>query len=140
MKVSDVMTAQVVTAKPATTVQQLAKTMAEIDSGVLPILEDGKVVGLVTDRDIVVRVIATGGDLSTPASEIMSDEVQTCREEDNLADATAKMAAQGIRRLLVMNEHGNLCGIVSLGDIALDYGDKVVGHTLEEISAAPATH
>ncbi len=140
MKVSDVMTAQVVTAKPATTVQQLAKTMAEIDSGVLPIVEDGKVVGLVTDRDIVVRVIAAGGDLSTPVSEIMTDEVHTCREDDNLADATAKMAAQGIRRLLVLNEHGNLCGIVSLGDIALDYGDKVVGHTLEEISAAPATH
>ena len=136
MKVSDVMTAQVVTAKPATTVQQLAKTMAEIDSGVLPIVEDGKVVGLVTDRDIVVRVIAAGGDLSTPVSEIMTDEVHTCREDDNLADATAKMAAQGIRRLLVLNEHGNLCGIVSLGDIALDYGDKVVGHTLEEISAA----
>ncbi|MFO1015171.1 MAG: CBS domain-containing protein [Caulobacteraceae bacterium] len=140
MKVSDVMTAQVVTAKPTTTVQQLAKTMSEIDSGAVPILEDGKVVGLVTDRDIVVRVIATGGDLSTPASDIMSGEVQTCREEDNLADATAKMASQQVRRLVVLNEDGRLCGIVSLGDIALDYGDKVVGHTLEEISAAPATH
>ena len=140
MKVSDVMTAQVVTAKPTTTVQQLAKTMSEIDSGAVPILEDGKVVGLVTDRDIVVRVIATGGDLWTPASDIMSGEVQTCREEDKLADATAKMASQQVRRLVVLNEDGRLCGIVSLGDIALDYGDKVVGHTLEEISAAPATH
>ena len=140
MKVSDVMTAQVVTAKPSTSVKDLAKTMSEIDSGAIPIIEDGKVIGLVTDRDIVVRVIAAGLDLSTKASEIMSDDVQTCLEEDNLADATAKMASHSIRRLVVLNESGRLAGIISLGDIALDYGDKVVGHTLEEISAAPATH
>lgn len=140
MKVSDVMTAQVVTAKPETTVREIAKTMAEIDTGALPIVQDGKVMGLVTDRDIVIRLLANDGDPNGPVSEIMSTEVQSCKDEDNLADATAKMAAQSIRRLVVLNDEGRLAGILSLGDVAMDYGAKKVGATLEEISAAPADH
>lgn len=138
MKVSEVMTAQVVTAKPTTTVKEIARMMSEIDSGVIPIAEDGKVLGLVTDRDIVVRVVADGGSLDAAASEIMSDDVQSCQEEDNLADATAKMGNHQIRRLVVYNDAGRLAGILSLGDVAIDYGAKAVGRTLEEISAEPA--
>lgn len=138
MKVSEVMTAQVVTAKPKTTVKELARMMSEIDSGVIPIAEDGKVLGLVTDRDIVVRVVADGGSLDTAASEIMSDEVQSCLAEDNLVDATAKMGSHQVRRLVVYNDAGRLAGILSLGDVAMDYGAKAVGRTLEEISAEPA--
>lgn len=139
MKVSEVMTAQVVTAKPKTSIQDIARLMSEIDSGVIPIAEDGKVLGLVTDRDIVVRVVADGGALDAPASEIMSDDVQSCQAEDNLADATAKMGAHQVRRLVVYGEAGRLAGILSLGDVALDYGAKAVGRTLEEISAEPAS-
>lgn len=139
MKVSEVMTAQVVTAKPNSTVKQVAKTMSEIDSGVIPVVEDGKVLGLITDRDIVVRVVAEGGSLDAPVSEIMTDEVQSCQEEDNLADATAKMGNHQVRRLVVLNDAGRLTGILSLGDVAMDYGAKAVGKTLEEISAEPAT-
>jgi CBS domain-containing protein len=138
MIVKDVMTAQVVTAKPSTTVTEIARMMSQIDSGSVPIAEDDKVIGMVTDRDIVLRVVAKGGALDTPASEVMSDGVFSCKEEDSVADAAAKMGAEQVRRLVVNNEAGGLAGIVSLGDIALDYGAKAVGRTLEEISEEPA--
>jgi len=134
MKVSEAMTAQVATARPTDSIRKVAGVMVNVDSGVVPVLEDGKVVGLVTDRDIVVRVVATGGDLDMAVSEVMSDGVQSCGEDDNLADAAAQMANHQIRRLVVTGEKGDLVGILSLGDIALDYGAKVVGKTLEEIS------
>jgi CBS domain-containing protein len=137
MKVSDAMTSQVSVARPTDSIRQVAETMAKVDSGVVPVVEDGKVVGLVTDRDIVIRVVAEGGDLEGPVSAIMSDDVQTCSADDNLADAAAQMASHQIRRLVVTGEKGDLVGILSLGDIATDYGAKVVGKTLEEISAEP---
>lgn len=134
MKVADVMTAQVATARPTDTVREIAATMANVDSGAVPVVADGKVLGLVTDRDIVLRVVAEGGNLDTKASEFMTEDVQTVSEETNVADAAAKMASHQIRRLVVTGEKGNLVGILSLGDIALDYGAKQVGKTLEEIS------
>ena len=140
MKVSEAMTAQVVTATPQTPVSEIAKLMAKIDSGVIPVLDDGKVAGMVTDRDIVIRVVAKGGSIDTPASEVMTQGAESCLEDDNVADAAAKMGSLQIRRLMVMNDDGKVAGILSLGDIALDYGDKAVGHTLEEISAEPASH
>ena len=134
MKVSEAMTAQVATAGPTDSVQKVAGIMLNIETGAVPIVEGDKVVGLITDRDIVLQVVAKGGQLSTPASEVMSGDVQTCKEDDNLADAAAQMASHQIRRLIVANDAGKLVGILSLGDIAVDYGAKVVGKTLEEIS------
>lgn len=139
MNVSEAMTAQVATASPGDSVRKVAGVMVNVDSGVVPVVEDGKVLGLVTDRDIVLRVVAVGGDLDTPVSKIMSEDVQTCGADDNLADAAAQMANHQIRRLVVTGEKGDLVGILSLGDIAQDYGAKVVGKTLEEISAEPAS-
>ena len=136
MKVSDAMTSQVSTAAPTDTVRKVAQVMAHVETGAVPIVENGKVVGLVTDRDIVLRVVAEGRSFDSPISEAMSDgEVQSVREDDILADATAKMASHQIRRLVVLNDAGNLTGILSLGDVAKDYGAKQVGKTLEEISA-----
>ena len=135
MKVSDAMTSQVSTAAPTDTVRKVAQVMAHVETGAVPIVENGKVVGLVTDRDIVLRVVAEGRSFDSPISEAMSEgEVQSVREDDVLADATAKMASHQIRRLVVLNEAGNLTGILSLGDVAKDYGAKQVGRTLEEIS------
>jgi len=141
MNVSEVMTAQVVTATPRTTISEVARTMAKIESGAVPVVDDGRVVGLVTDRDIVIRVVAEGLGLDTPVADVMTANVETCRETDNVADATAKMGSKQIRRLVVMDEQGKLAGIISLGDIAVDYGAKKVGETLEEISEnTPAAH
>jgi CBS domain-containing protein len=140
MNVSEVMTAQVATAKPDTTIRAVGKMMAEVDTGVIPIADGGQVIGLVTDRDIVLRAVAEGADLDAPVSTIMTGDVESCREDDNIADATAKMARLQIRRLIVLSESGSLAGIVSLGDIAKDYGAKKVGQTLEEISEQPSMH
>lgn len=141
MQVSEVMTAQVTTATPRTTIKDVARTMAEVESGAVPIVDDGKVVGLVTDRDIVLRVVAEGKGLETPVSQVMTEGVETCREDDNVADATGKMSSKQIRRLVVLNENGKLAGILSLGDVAIDYGAKAVGKTLSEISEnTPAAH
>ncbi len=135
MKVSEVMTAQVVTAKPTDSIQTVARQMRDSDIGSLPVFDDGKVVGLVTDRDLVVRMLAEGADAASPVSQAMTEDVQTCREDDSLADATAKMGNHQLRRLVVLNDSGALAGILSLGDVAVDYGNKQVGHVLEEISA-----
>jgi len=141
MNVSEVMTAQVVTATPRSTIAEVAQTMAKIESGAVPVVDDGKVVGLITDRDIVIRVVAEGLGLDTAVADVMTADVETCKEDDNVADATAKMGAKQIRRLVVLNEQGRLAGIISLGDIAIDYGAKKVGQTLEEISeSTPAAH
>jgi len=83
----------------------------------------------------VLRAVAEGRSFADPVSEVMTDEVQSCKADDNLADAAAQMANHQLRRLIVTDDSGNLAGILSLGDIAVDYGNKVVGHTLEEISA-----
>lgn len=135
MKVSDAMTSQVSIARPTDSIRQVAQTMAKVESGVVPVVEDGKVVGMVTDRDIVLRVVAEGRSFDSPISEAMSDgEVLSVKEDDVLADATAKMANNQVRRLIVLNDAGDLTGILSLGDVAKDYGAKQVGKTLEEIS------
>lgn len=135
MKVSDAMTSQVSIARPTDSIRQVAQTMAQVESGVVPVVEDGKVVGVVTDRDIVLRVVAEGRSFDSPISEAMSDgEVLSVKEDDVLADATAKMANHQVRRLVVLNDAGALSGILSLGDVAKDYGAKQVGRTLEEIS------
>jgi CBS domain-containing protein len=125
---------QVATTKPSSTIAEVARTMAEVETGAVPVTDDGKVVGLITDRDIVIRVVADGLGLDSPVSQVMSEDVQTCHEDDNVADAAAKMGSHQIRRLVVLNERGKLAGILSLGDVALDYGAKAVGKTLEEIS------
>jgi CBS domain-containing protein len=141
MKVSEVMTAQVATATPRSTISDVAATMAKIETGAVPVVDDGKVVGLITDRDIVLRVVAEQLGLDTPVAQVMTEGVETCGEEDNVADAVAKMGAKQIRRLIVLDERGGLAGILSLGDVALDYGAKQVGKTLEEISEnTPSAH
>jgi CBS domain-containing protein len=141
MNVSEVMTAQVVTATPRSTIAEVAQTMAKIETGAVPITDDGKLVGLITDRDIVIRVVAEGLGTDTPVADVMTEGVETCKEDDNVADAAARMGQRQIRRLVVLNEQGGLAGILSLGDIAGDYGAKAVGRTLEEISEnTPAAH
>ena len=137
MKVSEVMTAQVASAQPGSTIKAVGKMMSDVDTGAIPVVEDGRIVGLVTDRDIVLRAVAEDADLDAPVSTIMTPDVQTCSEEDSVADAVGKMSNLAIRRLVVVDDGGRMVGIVSLGDISKDYGAKQVGKTLEDISFAP---
>jgi len=134
MKVSDVMTRDVQVANPSDTIEVIARRMSEIDSGVMPIVDGGRIVGVITDRDIVVRVVGEGRDNEIPVSEVMTSPVETCLESDRLKDATVKMAELQMRRLVIVDDQGNLTGILSLGDVAREDSARTVGHTLEEIS------
>lgn len=134
MKVSDVMTRDVEVAAPSDTVAEVARRMSEIDSGVMPIVEGERIVGVITDRDIVVRVVGEGRDNEIPVSEVMTSPVETCEAGDSLKAATKKMADLQMRRLVIVDEAGALAGILSLGDVAREHSARAVGHTLEEIS------
>ncbi len=134
MKVSDVMTHAVQVARPTDTVAEVARRMSEIDTGVMPISEGDRIVGVITDRDIVIRVVGEGRDTGIPVSEVMTAPVETCRDSESLKDATKKMADLQMRRLVIVNDEGKLTGILSLGDVAREHSARAVGHALEDIS------
>ncbi|HEX2559178.1 CBS domain-containing protein [Phenylobacterium sp.] len=134
MKVSDVMTRDVQVASPTDTVADVARRMSEIDSGVMPIQQGGQIVGLITDRDIVIRVVGEGRDNEIPVSEVMTSPVETCLASESLKTATKRMADLQMRRLVIVDDQGSLAGILSLGDVAREASARALGHTLEEIS------
>jgi CBS domain-containing protein len=134
MKVADVMTRDVQVASPTDTIASVARRMSEIDSGVMPVAENGTIIGVITDRDIVVRVVGEGLDSEIPVSEVMTTPVETCSESESLKSATKRMAELQMRRLVILDDHGRLAGILSLGDVARDGPARAVGHALEEIS------
>jgi len=132
MLVRDVMTKQVVIAAPDASIRQVAQMMSQIDSGAIPIV-NSEVLGIVTDRDIVLRAVAEGLDLDHPVSDIMTAGVESCLENDDLSEASQRMSELQMRRLLVFDQAGNVCGILSLGDVAV-LDEALAGVTLEEIS------
>jgi CBS domain-containing protein len=140
MKVRDVMTRDVEVAQPGDTIRDVAQLMADIDAGVIPICDGSNVLGVVTDRDIVLRIVAQGRSLDTPATEIMSGPIEFAFEDDDLDEAAEKMARQQVRRLMVLDEDRTLCGILSLGDVARENSAKETGRTLEKISEPGGLH
>jgi CBS domain-containing protein len=134
VKVREIMTVQVISAKPTDTVEDVARMMSEIDSGAIPVIEDNFVVGMITDRDIVIRVVAERKDGFTPVSNVMTEGVESCLEDDDIAEAARRMAELQMRRLVVFNGEGKLSGIISLGDIAIDHQGNLATEALEEIS------
>ena len=134
--VTDVMTRNVRTLAPGATVADAAKAMRELNVGVIPVCEGGKLLGVVTDRDIVVRAVAEGLDGGTPLSTVMSSDVRTARETDDLDTVLADMASRQIRRLPVLDASQRLAGIISIGDIAVKGQDEEdVGQSLADISS-----
>ena len=140
MKVFEAMTPDVVTVSPDATLTEAARLMRESDIGPLPVCEDKRIVGMLTDRDITVRAIAEGRDPNaTRVSEVMTPEVISCMEADDVERAAQLMQGAQLRRLLVVDAEGRLAGIVSLGDLALQTGDDALsGQTLERVSEPPA--
>ena len=117
--VAQVMTRGVRTMRPDDTVVQAAKCMDELNVGVIPICDGDKLVGMVTDRDIVVRGVATDGQLGTmKLADVMSGHVRCAREDDDIDQVLGEMAEAQIRRLPVVDGNQKLVGIVTLGDIA----------------------
>jgi CBS domain-containing protein len=139
-KVRDIMTAEVETAEPDTTLDEIATMMRDGDVGAIPVLEDDEVVGIVTDRDIVVRCIAEGKDpAETTVDDVLSEDLETASPDMDLQEAARIMSGRQIRRLPVV-EDNRLVGIVSLGDIAVKHEDEAVsGRALENISEGAKT-
>jgi CBS domain-containing protein len=123
VKVGEIMTRGVEVARPDDSLQQAAGRMAELDTGVLPVGEGDRLVGMLTDRDIAIRAVARGKGPDAKVSEAMTPEVRYCFEDEDLDDVVRTMGENKVRRLPVMSRDKRLVGIVSLGDVAL-YGDS----------------
>ena len=134
-RISEVMTSNPQSVDPSTTVVEAARLMRDGDVGSLPVVEDGKVVGMVTDRDIAVRAVAEGKDpQGTKVGEIASKELVTVDPQQDLDEALRLMARHQVRRLPVVEEDGRLVGVVAQADVASEAGDEKTGELVEEIS------
>ena len=136
MQVSRAMTTNVVSVPADTTLMEAARLMKGLDVGPLPVREDGRLIGVVTDRDITVRATAEGKDpLTTEVREVMTPDVVYCRVDQDVEQVARLMQEAQLRRLLVVDGEMQLVGIVSLGDLVLHSGDdKLAGQTLASVS------
>jgi CBS domain-containing protein len=134
MKVKEIMTPEVVVASPKDTLQHAAQIMEENDFGVLPVGEDDRLVGMLTDRDITIRAVARGKapDRCT-VGEVMSNDIKYIYDDETLEDASRNMSELQLRRLPVLNRKKRLVGIVSMGDLALNAKDNA-GKALKDVS------
>jgi CBS domain-containing protein len=140
MNIRDVMTPNPRTVSPQDTIQNAARIMRDEDTGVVPVVDNGKPVGVITDRDIVVRAVAEGGQLNRPVRDIVTNELVAATPEMSVREATELMSAHQVRRLPVV-ENNRLVGIVSIGDIAVKEGrDSRVGDALQHISEGVKEH
>jgi CBS domain-containing protein len=130
------MTRNVRTADPDMTIAEAAALLRDGDMGSVPVIRDGKLVGIVTDRDIVVRTLADGKGPQTPISAAMSTELFTVGPDDFVFEAIRLMGDRQVRRIPVVDEDGTLAGIISMADVALETEDQAeIAETLEEISS-----
>jgi CBS domain-containing protein len=118
MRVSDVMTPQVQFVHPEQTLQQAATLMAELDIGALPVGENNRLVGMITDRDISIRAVAEGRPAGTKVREIMTPSVKYCYEDEKVDHVAHNMGDIQVRRLPVVDSDRQLVGIVTVGDLA----------------------
>jgi CBS domain-containing protein len=140
MQVRDAMTEDVRIANPKQTIRDAARMMAEIDAGFIPVGDNDRLVGMITDRDIAVRAVAMGKGPDTPISEVMSREVKYCFEDDDIDDVARNMADLKLRRLPVLNEDKRLVGVISISDIALSEGPDPAGEAICGISEPGGLH
>jgi CBS domain-containing protein len=140
MRVGEVMTRGVRVANPDQTIGEAARLMAEIDAGALPVGEDERLVGMITDRDIAVRAVARDMPASTKVREIMSEEVLYCFEDEDVADVAQNMSDGKVRRLPVVDRDKRLVGIVSLGDVSKSENAAAAGQAVAEISTPGGAH
>lgn len=118
MRIADIMTKDVHVASPDDTIATIAREMAENDIGFLPVGQNDRLVGMITDRDIVVRCVADGRDDKTRVADIMTSDVKYCYEDEDVSEVARNMGDEQIRRLPVVNRNKRLVGIVSLADTA----------------------
>jgi len=136
MKVREIMTTNVECVSPDAGLLELANKMKTLDVGFIPICESDRLVGTVTDRDIVIRGLAGGKSINTcKARDIMTKDVFWCFEDEDVKEVDSKMREKEVRRMLILNPEKRLVGVVSIGDIS-KVEEKESGKTLKDITEA----
>ncbi len=137
MLVKEVMSTKVEAIAPTTTIRECARKMDQLNVGVLPVWQDGALVGLVTDRDICCRIVGAGKDPArTPVREIMTKAVTSCFEDQDCKEAARLMRNKGVRRLTVVNRQQATVGLLSVDDLARCSHD-LAGEVLEAVAPWP---
>lgn len=136
MKVRDLMSKDVQVARPGDTLQEVARRMHDGDFGFMPVADADRLIGTITDRDIVIRAIAGGVSPSVPVVEFITRDPHTARADDDLKTVLDAMGSRQIRRLPVLDKDDRLVGVVSLGDLSTRVKEKYAGEALEDISRA----
>jgi len=135
MKVKDVMHKGTTCVEPSTPVKEIAKRMRDGDVGAIPVKADGRLVGIVTDRDITCRALADSGNpAKMTAKDIMTKDVVCCSPDDDVQVAIEAMEAKQIRRLPVTDSHKTMIGMLSLGDISHNVSKELSGEVLRAVS------
>ncbi|MFO1068316.1 MAG: CBS domain-containing protein [Geminicoccaceae bacterium] len=140
MRISEVMTRNVCLTSPRSSLLEAAQTMAAIDAGSLPVGENERLVGMITDRDIAVRGVARGLGPEARVAEVMSPDVKYCYEDEEIGEVARNMAAIKVQRLPVLNSDKRLVGIVSLGDLAQHADDPTAGAAVSGIKEPGGPH
>ncbi|MBW8744576.1 MAG: CBS domain-containing protein [Sphingomonas sp.] len=140
MKVNECMTREVTIVDPDDTIEEAARTMADIDAGILPVGEDDRLVGMVTDRDIAIRGVGQGREPSAKVRDVMSPEVRYCFDDDDAEDVLNNMAELQVRRMPVLSRSKRLVGVISITDLALNGGEAHTGEVLREIARPSLRH
>lgn len=136
MKVKDAMHSGVTWVGPDTKITDIARMMRDEDIGSVPIGENDRLVGMVTDRDIAIKALADGRDAaSMTARDVMSGPILFCRADQELDDAVEYMESKKVRRLPVIDENKRMVGILSLGDVAAAGGPELSGEMAQAVSA-----
>jgi CBS domain-containing protein len=140
MEIKAVMTPHAEVISPEATLTEAAQKMRGWDLGLLPVWDGGQLVGVLTDRDVVVQALALGYDpRATPVRLAMTPECVCCYEDQDVRQAAALMQERQVRRLVVLDREQQLVGVVSLGDLAVGTGDRhLADAALEEVSAPDA--
>ena len=141
MKIRDAMTRDVRMVRPDQTIRDAAQLMAQMDIGSLPVQDNDRLVGMITDRDIAVRAIAQGKGADARVGDVMTNEIKYCYDDQTVEEVTRNMGEQRLRRLPVMNRDKRLVGILSLGDLAReDECQDEAGEALSGISRPGGEH
>ena len=140
MKVADVMTRKVQLASPNDSLMEVAKRMTKEDVGFLPVGENDRLVGTITDRDIVARAVAQGKDGQARVRDAMTQDVKYCFEDESIEDVVQNMSDNQLRRLPVVNRDKRLVGIVSLADAAMKYDPAAAGDAMSGVVEPGGSH
>jgi CBS domain-containing protein len=128
MNVNSCMSTDVRLTSPSETIRDAAKAMKELDAGVLPVGENDRLVGMITDRDIAVRAVAEGKGPETRVKDVMSQEVLYCFDDESLDEVARQMRELQVRRMVVLSRDKRLVGIISIGDLARSDGTPALSH------------